>query len=48
MLPEAMAKDTVYQSARQASHDFQDAIEKLFLEPGKSVLSDLTIRYGVF
>lgn len=46
--PEEMAHDDVYQRARAVSHSFQDAIEELFLKPGSSVLSDLTIRYGVF
>jgi hypothetical protein len=46
--PEEMARDQVYQEARIASHEFQHAIEKLFLEPERSVLSRLTIRYGVF
>jgi hypothetical protein len=48
LVPEEMATDALYRSARTMSHKFQGAIEKLFLQPGSGPLSDLTIKYGVF
>ncbi len=46
--PQKMASDSLYQNARELSHEFQGAIGELFLRPESGMLSDLTIKYGVF
>lgn len=46
--PEEMANDGVYLQARATGQRFQEAITELFLRPGSGLLSDLTIKYGVF
>jgi len=48
LAPENMAEDEVYQGARNLSHMFQKAIEDVFLAPRLNLLSELTIKYGVF
>jgi hypothetical protein len=48
LVPEEMAKDGVYREARAMGQGFQEAITQLFLRPGSGLLSDLTIKYGVF
>jgi predicted nucleotidyltransferase len=48
LAPERMASDSLYQEARKLSHEFQSAIGELFLRPESGMLSDLTIKYGVF
>jgi hypothetical protein len=48
LLPQQMANNPVYQSARKSSHRFQHAIEEIFLRPDSGLLSKLTIKYGVF
>lgn len=46
--PEEMANDGLYLQARAIGQRFQEAITELFLRPGSGLLSDLTIKYGVF
>ncbi|MBT9331831.1 nucleotidyltransferase domain-containing protein [Paracidobacterium acidisoli] len=46
--PEMMATDDIYNEARNESHKFQEAIEKIFLQRDGGLLSQLTIKYGVF
>ena len=45
--PEEDQSDKVFQRARNLSHDFTDGLIELFFD-GKSKLSELTQRYGVF
>ena len=45
---EDAATDDVYERVRDLGHAFQDALDRVFLEPSTSGIFDLTKRYGVF
>jgi hypothetical protein len=45
--PEQLDTDPVYREAREISHEFQRAIQDIFLNP-ENEIGKLTIQYGVF
>lgn len=48
LLAEDVAKDRDYKYAREISHDFQNGLNKIFLEENGTMLYKLTKKYGVF
>ncbi|MES2392548.1 MAG: hypothetical protein V4555_12965 [Acidobacteriota bacterium] len=44
---DATENDAIYLKAKEAAHQFRDALEEIFLD-GRSILKKFTIKYGVF